>query len=369
MRHLPLSKRILAAIIAALLYAGATWATSFLSLSDTLGVDLRLSIVVPIVAGFLYGPLVGFVAGFAGNFISDYILYHSGPAWVWPWTREMGISVQWDVGNGIVGLIPGLYALTGGGRRYLTTGQQIAAFIVALVGIAAGMAFASFSSIPICQPGGILAGTCWSVPDTQKAIDTFTPAFVSNALAALLLVPITLFNAERLHLNRDMLSSGLIRRLMGTVLATAALPTILLGLFLLLGNKEASTLPRLLVTVFISLVFTIANAGLLGQGLSAPLLRLTRAAEKMKAGNLSVAEAQKLSETTGEDEVAQLSQLFGQMAQDVIKREQMLKQQVAQLSIEIDVARKEREVKQITENEYFKSLQSKASELRARHGG
>jgi HAMP domain-containing protein len=311
--------------------------------------------------------MVGFVAGFGGNLISDYVLYHSGPAWVWPFTKDMAIWWQWSVGNGIVGLIPGIYAITGGGQRYRTFSQQVTAFIVALLGIAAGMAFASYSSIPLCQPGGLFADTCFGVPDAKIAFDTFTPAFISNAVAALLLVPITLFNVERLNLNGELLSSALIRRLMFTVLASAALPTLLLGLFLLLGNKESSTLPRLLLTVFISLLFTIANAGLLGQGLSGPLVRLTRAAEKMRQGNLSVDEAKKLSETTGEDEVARLGQLFGQMAQDVIKREQSLKQQVAQLNIEIDLARKEREVKQITENEYFKSLQSKANEMRSRH--
>jgi hypothetical protein len=54
------------------------------------------------------------------------------------------------------------------------------------------------------------------------------------------------------------------------------------------------------------------------------------------------------------------------MARQVYAREQQLKQQVQQLRIEIDQARKAREVAEITESDYFQQLLGKADELRNR---
>jgi len=66
------------------------------------------------------------------------------------------------------------------------------------------------------------------------------------------------------------------------------------------------------------------------------------------------------------DELGQLAQVFQDMARQIYAREQQLKQQVQQLRIEIDQARKAREVAEITESDYFQQLLSKADELRNR---
>jgi hypothetical protein len=49
-------------------------------------------------------------------------------------------------------------------------------------------------------------------------------------------------------------------------------------------------------------------------------------------------------------------------------REQRLHQQVQQLRFEIDAAKREREVAEITETDFFQDLQAKAKALRARQG-
>jgi two-component system, cell cycle response regulator len=64
------------------------------------------------------------------------------------------------------------------------------------------------------------------------------------------------------------------------------------------------------------------------------------------------------------DELGQLAQVFQDMARQVYARQQQLQQQVQQLRIEIDQARKAREVAEITESDYFQQLLSKADELR-----
>jgi len=66
------------------------------------------------------------------------------------------------------------------------------------------------------------------------------------------------------------------------------------------------------------------------------------------------------------DELGQLALVFQEMARQVYAREQQLKHQVQQLRIEIDQARKAREVAEITESDYFQQLLGKADEIRNR---
>ena len=68
---------------------------------------------------------------------------------------------------------------------------------------------------------------------------------------------------------------------------------------------------------------------------------------------------------TRPDELGQLARVFRRMAREVYAREQRLRQEVQQLRIEIDRARAADQVAEITETDYFRSLQEKARELRA----
>ena len=54
------------------------------------------------------------------------------------------------------------------------------------------------------------------------------------------------------------------------------------------------------------------------------------------------------------------------MAREVQLREQRLKAQVQELTIEIDRTREAKQVAEITETDYFQELQAKARTLRAR---
>ena len=66
------------------------------------------------------------------------------------------------------------------------------------------------------------------------------------------------------------------------------------------------------------------------------------------------------------DALGQLARVFQRMAREVVAREQRLKQQVMELRIQVDEAKKTREVAEITETDYFQDLQAKAKRLRAR---
>ncbi len=64
------------------------------------------------------------------------------------------------------------------------------------------------------------------------------------------------------------------------------------------------------------------------------------------------------------DELGQLAQVFQRMAREVYARERRLKQQVQELRIELNEARQQSQVAEITETDYFRDLKSKATDLR-----
>lgn len=72
---------------------------------------------------------------------------------------------------------------------------------------------------------------------------------------------------------------------------------------------------------------------------------------------------------TRSDELGQLAIVFRQMAGEVVAREQKLREQVYAFQIEIDLAKAQKYVSEITETEYFQMLEKKAVILRqALHG-
>lgn len=93
---------------------------------------------------------------------------------------------------------------------------------------------------------------------------------------------------------------------------------------------------------------------------------LTMAAAAVEAGQFS---ADCLDPVAARpDALGQLGRVFQRMAREVIAREQSLKQQVQALKIEIDQAKKAREVAEITESDYFRNLKERAQRLRGRGG-
>ena len=92
--------------------------------------------------------------------------------------------------------------------------------------------------------------------------------------------------------------------------------------------------------------------------------RVTRAAAEVEVGEF---EPESLDEVTRRtDALGQLARVFQNMAREVYAREQSLKQQVQELRIKMDEVKKAKQVKEITETDYFRDLQGRARRLRAR---
>jgi multidrug efflux pump subunit AcrA (membrane-fusion protein) len=66
----------------------------------------------------------------------------------------------------------------------------------------------------------------------------------------------------------------------------------------------------------------------------------------------------------GSDEVSQLARVFQKMAEQVQARQKQLKQEVARLKIEIDESKRQSQVSEIVDSEFFQELKSKARDIR-----
>lgn len=68
------------------------------------------------------------------------------------------------------------------------------------------------------------------------------------------------------------------------------------------------------------------------------------------------------------DELGQLARVFQEMIQEVQLREQQLQSEVQLLRIEVDESKRQQQVQQLTETDFFQELQNKARELRLSRG-
>ena len=91
---------------------------------------------------------------------------------------------------------------------------------------------------------------------------------------------------------------------------------------------------------------------------------LTEAAAALEVGTFAPESIAAIA--TRADAMGGLARVFSRMASEVQAREQRLQQQLAELRVEVDHARLEREVSSITESDFFTDLQRKAAELRGR---
>ncbi|MFB2876739.1 peptidoglycan-binding protein [Floridanema aerugineum] len=107
------------------------------------------------------------------------------------------------------------------------------------------------------------------------------------------------------------------------------------------------------------------GALLLAKSMVKPIGVLTKTATELEKGNYDLEPLNQVSKS--EDDIGNLVRVFSKMAEEVKAREQKLKQQLVELQIEIDQAKKERQVAEITETDYFQELQKKAKQMRRKN--
>lgn len=158
------TREVVFAAIGAALYGVLSYATNLLQIPGAGNVSLRPAVAIPMFFGVAFGPIVGFLSGAIGNILSDLL---SGYGF-WPW---------WDLGNGLMALVPGLIYLSI--KDFRNWNDLLKAEGMVILGVILGMGIASLSEIWV---SGIDLATAISL--------NFVPAFITNVINGLILVPI-----------------------------------------------------------------------------------------------------------------------------------------------------------------------------------
>jgi hypothetical protein len=132
-------------------------------------------------------------------------------------------------------------------------------------------------------------------------------------------------------------------------------------------NEVRTAIVNAVVPAFaLTYAFLFITVWFIARTFSKPILSLTRIAERIGEGDYE----QDFNTVTGarllHDEIDTLAEVFKIMIGKVAQREEKLKQQVADLQIQIDHSKRDEQVKEIVDNDFFQSLQSKAFEMRSR---
>ena len=160
------TREVVYAAIGSALYGVFSWVTNFLALPAAGNISLRPAVAIPMFFGIAFGPIVGFISGLVGNILGDFL---SGWGFWW----------AWDLGNGIMGFIPGLIGLLGVVTAFKTKGAIIKAEILVVIAAVVGMLVPSLLEIPL---SGI---------DFDTAIVGYwLPSALTNIVNGLILVPI-----------------------------------------------------------------------------------------------------------------------------------------------------------------------------------
>jgi energy-coupling factor transport system substrate-specific component len=158
------TRQVVFAAIGAALYAVLSIATNFLNLPGAGNVSFRPAVAIPMFFGIAFGPIVGFISGFIGNILSDLVSGYG--FWFW-----------WDLGAGLMGLIPGLIWLTITNYRAFKSILKAELFVI--IGVIVGMGLAAISEMWV------------SGADIQTVIyANFLPAAIADLINGLVLVPI-----------------------------------------------------------------------------------------------------------------------------------------------------------------------------------
>lgn len=158
------TREVVFAAIGAALYGVLSYLTNLLQIPGASNVSFRPAVAIPLFFGVAFGPIVGFLAGAIGNILADLLSGYG--FWIW-----------WDLGNGIMGMVPGLIYLSivnfRGGMDILKAEGMV------VLGAFTGMFLASLTEIWV---SGIDFATTITV--------NFMPAFITNIVNGLILVPV-----------------------------------------------------------------------------------------------------------------------------------------------------------------------------------
>ncbi len=120
-----------------------------------------------------------------------------------------------------------------------------------------------------------------------------------------------------------------------------------------------------MIALAVSLVLLIGVVYFIAAGVTRPVLALTKVADRIGVGEYEQ-DFSSLHSSRVQDEVDKLASVFELMVGKVYTREQNLRARVQQLEIMIDQTKRESQVAQIVESDFFQELQTKVKDMRTR---
>ncbi|MDG6952911.1 MAG: ECF transporter S component [Nitrososphaerota archaeon] len=168
------TKNLVATAIGIALYAALTIPFNVFTIPGVYDVAIRPTVAIPIVFGFIFGPVAGFFSGFIGNILSDQLSFG---AFFW----------NWDLGNGLIGLIPAIGYYVIKRSDWAKTRGLAATAILAIVASVIGIGFSALTDL-IFQIGLTTVGA---------AVAEFIPAAVTDAINGAIIAPILLYTYVR----------------------------------------------------------------------------------------------------------------------------------------------------------------------------
>jgi hypothetical protein len=132
--------------------------------------------------------------------------------------------------------------------------------------------------------------------------------------------------------------------------------------------QRSLTLVMGILVVIFAVVIIVTNAGL-RRAVVSPVVQIARLAQLISGDKLTpdapeVARVEQIAKRT--DELGYTAKIIQRMAQEIYERERKLKLTIESLRIQVDKEKEKLEVSQITDTDYFQSLQKQVSQIRKR---
>ena len=299
--------------------------------------EMRPQVTVPMLLGIYWGPLAGFVTGAFGDMLG-YTIAGKG----------LFFAPFWSLANGLMGMIPGLL-------RYWTKGEITSTFpFLKLLTL-----LLAASSLPFTLSVGaeIFHG---NISASIAVYKLFLPIVITDTLWAFMIVPAVLVYSGTIRIGIELRTVMVTHYLLiftvlstwiGNAIVTMKHEVVIQELYLVGG-----------ITLFV-IVVGLGVSSFFARKITSPLITLTHVAEEVADGDYD--NAGLLGEfATRKDEMGSLARIFENMIQAVEQREIALKQKVEELNIQIDHRKQQKDLKKITETNYFQSLKKKAGALR-----
>lgn len=317
-------------------------------------ITFRPQLLIPVLASLVISPWVGGLIGFFGNLSGDLLMGYGLSFW------------HWSIANFLIGFIPGIARWNG-----INTISKVNDFIKVLFFIFIGNAVALFLGMATQV---LIEGKNALMPTLNSF---YLPALISNTYLLMLLVPPFLIPFKYLKLNietRSMLlflSISLVVLTLVVILFTVLNNNYLLQLQLAnfdqAGQLKAHFTAQSFRAVGAVMLLIIVLSTTVGYSFShkymLPISRLAEAANNLKLGKWEINDKLELK-GKGSSEIVNLTELFNNMAGEVVRREHKMNEEIRTLKLQIDTKKEEHQLNEITETVFFKNLEERSKAIR-----